>query len=82
MELFQKICANVAAEGTWSDEGLHTTNLHGLDLEAQGLENFPEWQEKLKVELEQVGWEKEMVRDLQAALGNDSSIHNRHEDKL
>ena len=46
MELFQKICADVATEGTWSDEGLRTTNLHGLDLEAQGLENFPEWQEK------------------------------------
>ena len=56
VELLQNLCANVAAERTWAEKGLHKTNIGVLDLEAQGWEKFPEWREKLIVALEQVRW--------------------------
>ena len=45
VELLKKLCADVAADSTWADKGLLTTNICVADLEAQGLENFHEWQE-------------------------------------
>ena len=46
----------MAADRTWADEVICTINLRVVDLEAQGLENFLEWQGKLSMALEQVGW--------------------------
>ena len=45
VEFSKKLCADVAADSTWADKGLLTTNICVADLEAQGLENFHEWQE-------------------------------------
>ena len=72
----------MAADRTWADEVICTTNLCVVDLEAQGLENFTEWREKLRVALEQVGWSEAAVKDLQVALVNDNFTQNRREDEL
>ena len=48
MEILRKMCTNVAAERTWADKGLCTMNICVVDLEAKGLENFPEWREKIE----------------------------------
>ena len=53
-----------------------------VELEAQGLENFPEWREKLRVALEQVGWVEAEVKGLQVAFGDANVTQNRHEDEL
>ena len=82
VKLPQKLCADVAADRTWDDKGLHTVNLRFVELEAQGLEQFPECREKLRVELEQVGWEETEVKDLQVALGDANVTNSRHEDEL
>ena len=51
VELLKNLCADVAADRTWDDKGLRTTNLRTVELEAQGLENFPEWKENLRMVL-------------------------------
>ena len=73
VELLQNLCADVATDMTWDDKGLHTTNLRVVELEAQGLENFPEWRGKLRLALDQVGWAEAAVKELQVALGNSNS---------
>ena len=55
MEILKKLCADVDADRTWSGVGRLATNLRVADLEAQGSEKFPEWREKLRAELKQVG---------------------------
>ena len=82
VELFQKLCINLATDRSWSDEGLRTTNIYVVDLEAQELENFPEWRENLRVSLEKIGWEEAAAKDLQVKLGVDKSTQNRHADDL
>ena len=82
VELLQNLCADVATDRTWDDKGLRTTNLRVVELEAQGLENFPEWREKLRVALEQVGWVEAEVKGLQVAFGDANVTQNRHEDEL
>ena len=82
VERLKKLCADVASDRTWDDKVLHTTNLRVEDLEAQVLENLPEWREKLRMELDQVGWAKAEGRDLQVALGHDNSTQQNHEDEL
>ena len=82
MERLKKLCANVASDSTRDDKGLHTTNLCVEDLEAKGLEKLPEWREKLRMALEQVGWAEAAVRDLQVALGDANSTQQKHEDEL
>ena len=42
VERLQKLCADVASDRTWSEKGLHTTNLCVAYLEAQDLEKLPE----------------------------------------
>ena len=71
----------------WPRTGLGLTrvsaqNICVVDLEAQGLEKFPEWQGKLKVSLEQVGQAEVDTKDLKAALGDANSTQNRYEDEL
>ena len=61
---------------------LRTTNIFVVDLEAQGLEYFPKWQEKLRVALEQVGWEEAAIKYLQVALVDANVTQNRYEDEL
>ena len=46
------------------------------------MEQFPECREKLRVEMEQVGWAETEVKDLQVALGDANVTNNRHEDEL
>ena len=46
VKLLKNLCAGVAVYRNCSDKGLCTTNIRVLDLEGQGLENFPEWREK------------------------------------
>ena len=82
MELLQNLCADVATDRTWDDKGLHTTNIRVVELEAQGLENFPEWREKLRVALAQIGWVEAAVKGLQVAFGDANVTQNRHEDEL
>ena len=82
VERLKKLCVDVASDRTWYDKGLHTTNLRVEDLEAQVLENLPVWREKLRMELDQVGWAKAEGRDLQVALGHDNSTQQNHEDEL
>ena len=45
VDLLQKLCSDEATDRTWADKVLGTMNLCVVDLEAQGLENFPEWLE-------------------------------------
>ena len=80
VERLQKLCADVALDRTWAEKGLHTTNIRVADLEAQGLENFPEWRKKLRMALEQVGWAEAAVRDLQVSLGYANFTQKNHED--
>ena len=42
VDLLKKLCADVDSDRTWYDKGLHTKNIHVANLEAQGLEDFPE----------------------------------------
>ena len=58
VEILQNMFADVAEDRTWNDEGLHTKNICVVDLEAQGLEDFPEWWSKMRAQLEKVGWEE------------------------
>ena len=46
------------------------------------MENFPEWQEKLRSSLKQVGLEEAAVNELYVALGVATFMQNRHEDEL
>ena len=82
MERLKNLCANVASDRTRDDKGLQTTNFCVEDLEAKGLEKLPEWQEKLRMALEQVGWAEAVVRDLQVALGDAKSTQQKQEDEL
>ena len=82
VELLKNMCTDMAADSTWDDEGIRTTNIRVVDLEEQGLENVPGWQEELRVALEQLGWSEAAVKDLQVALGDDNFIQDRHEDEL
>ena len=41
VELLRKLCTDVVADRTWANEGLRTTNICVVSLEAQRLENFP-----------------------------------------
>ena len=75
-------CANVTSERNWADKGLHTTNLRVTDLEAQELENLPEWREKLRMALEEVGGGEASVRDIQVALGDVNYKQQNNEDEL
>ena len=81
MERLKKLCANVASDRTRDDKGLHTTNLCVEDLEAKGLEKLPEWWEKLRMALAQVGWAEAAGRGLQVALGYANSTQQKHEDE-
>ena len=82
MDLLQNLCPYVAADRTWADKVLFTTNLRVAYLETQGLENFPDWREKLRMVLEQLGWADAAVRDLQVALGDANFTQKKHEGKL
>ena len=46
------------------------------------MENFDEWQEKIRLVLEQVGWSEAAVKDLRFALVDANFTHNRHVDEL
>ena len=61
---------------------LRTTNIFVVDLEAQGLEYFPKWQEKLRVALEQVGLSEAAVKGIQVVLGDSNVTQNSHEGEL
>ena len=82
VELLQKLWDDLAADRTWDNESLHTTNIRTVDLEAQGLEKCTEWREKLRSEMEQVGWAEAAVKELQAALGYANFTHNSNKDEL
>ena len=56
VELLKNLCADVSTDRTWANKGLHTKNILVVELEVQRLENFPEWQERPRVALDQVGW--------------------------
>ena len=66
--LLQKLCADVAADRTWYNRGRLATNICVADLEAQGLQNFPERWENMRATLNQVGWVDVAVKEIQAAL--------------
>ena len=75
VEILQKLCTDVAVDRSWTDKGLCTTNLSVVDLEAQ-------WQVKLSMELEQIGWAEGAVKDLQVALGDANFTQKYHEYEL
>ena len=60
----------MTTDRTWADKGLCIKNLYVVDLEAQGLGNFPEWREKLGMALEQVRWVEAAVKEVKVALGD------------
>ena len=68
LELLQNICTDLDSDRTWAEMVLCTMNHCVVDLEAQGLENFPEWHKKLNVALEQVRCQEAPVKDVQVAL--------------
>ena len=53
-----------------------------VDLEAQGLGNFPEWREKLRMALEKVSWVEAAVKDVKVALGDTNFLQKKHEDEI
>ena len=71
----------MAAERTWYYKGVHTKNLRVVYLKAQVLENFLEWQERLKMALEQVVWAEAVVKDTTVALGDANFTQKNHEDE-
>ena len=68
VELLGTLCGDVSADRTWVEESIHSTNLRLVDIEFQGVSQFPERKEHVRASAEQVKATEISVKTLQQEL--------------